>query len=277
MSQGVALLTLLLTFGSAIGLGLFIHRMEVRKSDLDRRERRLVGEGMSATLGFVGGAAAFLLGVLLLSALDHYRATDNVVTDEALAFSSAFDSAARLPDPHSEKIQRDLVCLMRSVATNAWAATEREDLGGSPNTKAWWVRTIADLDRVEPTTASQTVSLENLNTQLVEASKAAQHRYLASESELPLAMWLLVFVSIFVLVVTLTPLLVPYPALAAVALGATFAVTAGMVWVLTAFAQPFTRHDGVYISPASLVAVTERLQTYHPNAGWGPCEALAER
>ena len=89
MSQGVALLTLLLTFGSAVGLGLLIHRMEVRNSDLDRRERRLVGEGMSATLGFVGGAAAFLLGVLLLSSLDHYRATDNIVTDEALAFSAA--------------------------------------------------------------------------------------------------------------------------------------------------------------------------------------------
>lgn len=51
------------------------------------------------------------------------------------------------------------------------------------------------------------------------------------------------------LVFTLTLMLRPYPMMAALSLGTILVLGVAMVWVLTAFATPFTRGDSVYISP----------------------------
>jgi len=90
----LALAVLLLVFALAVGLGLLIHRAEIRRGIIDSRDRRLVGDGMNGALAFLGGSAAFLLGVLMLTSVDHYNATDDIVTAEALHYSSAFDATA---------------------------------------------------------------------------------------------------------------------------------------------------------------------------------------
>ena len=270
-----ALGILFVVFAIAVGLGLFIHRLEVRKGLIDNRDRRLVGDGMNGALGFLGGSAAFLLGVLMLASIDHYNATDDIVTQEALAYSAAYDSTAGLAATDKSKIQRDLVCLMRSVTTNSWAATQSEDLTGSENTHAWRARAIDDANAVEPKTTVQENSLGNLQSELVNASKSGQERLLAADSNLPAALWILVYISIFVLALALTLLLRPYPVLATTTLSAILILSTAMVWVLTAFAEPFTQDDGVYISPRALNAVMVRLQGTYPGPAWEPCEQLA--
>lgn len=271
----VALIVLFAVFAVAVGLGLIIHRIEVRKGLIDNRDRRLVGDGMNGALGFLGGSAAFLLGVLMLASIDHYNATEDIVTQEALAYSAAYDSTAGLAAADKSKIQRDLVCLMRSVTTNSWAATQSEDLTGSENTHAWRGRVIDDANAVEPKTTVQENSLGNLQSELVNASKSGQERLLAADSNLPAALWILVYISIFVLALALTLLLRPYPVLATTTLSAILILSTAMVWVLTAFAEPFTQDDGVYISPRALNAVMVRLQGTYPGPAWEPCEQLA--
>lgn len=271
-----ALLTLFAVFAVAVGLGLFIHRIEVHKGLIDNRDRRLVGDGMNGALGFLGGSAAFLLGVLMLASIDHYNATDDIVTQEALSYSAAYDSTAGLPGQDKAKLQRDLVCLMRSVSTNSWAATQAEDLTGSENSHAWRARALEDANGVEPKTTVQENSLGNLQSELVNASKSGQERLLAADSNLPAALWILVYISIFVLTLALTLLLRPYPVLATTTLGAILVLSTAMVWVLTAFAEPFSKDDGVYISPRALNSVMVRLEGSYPGPAWEPCEQLAK-
>lgn len=276
ISLPVVLGVLAAVFAAAVALGLLIHRAGSRQIS-EGHGSPLGSEGMSGALGFVGGAAAFLLGVLMLASVDHYNATKATAGDEALAYAAAFDSTAGLASPDAAKIQRDLICLMRSVATNSWTAAEIHDLTGSDNSHSWRKRAFNDANATEPKTKVQENSLAILQDELINASKTGQQRLLAAESDLPLALWILVYVSIFVLTVILTSLLRAHASrlYAVAALTAVLILSAAMLWTLTAFAEPFSR-DGVYIAPRALDAVMVRMQGTYPDANWGPCEVLAD-
>lgn len=269
---------LAVVFAAAIGMGLLIHRLHSRRAGTNDPDESLGGDGLGGAVGFIGGAAAFLLGVLMLASLDHYNATKTIVAEEALAYSAAFDSTDGLAPADQGVMQRDLICLMRSVATNSWAAAEAEDLRGSANTHAWRRRASDDADGVDPKTKAQEDSLDTLQSELIDASKSGQQRLLAAEGDLPLALWILVFVSIFALISILTALLRAHPSrtLASTSLAATLILSTAMVLTLTTFDEPFNKADGVYISPRALNAVLVRLQGTYPGADWQPCETLAD-
>lgn len=274
-NMALALGLLFLCFGAAAGVGVLIHRIEQHKGLIEQRDRPLVSEGAGGALGFVGGAAAFLLGVLMLASIDHYNGTNDVVTEEALSYSVAFDGSAGLAPDDRAKIQRGLVCLMRSVATKSWAATENADLAGSENTHAWRARVLRDANAVDPKTPVQENSLATVQSELLQASKFGQQRLLDADSDLPTQLWFVVYLSMFVLTLALTVLLRPYPLLAITSLVTVAVLSTAMVWALTAFAEPFTKGDGVYISPRALNAVMVRLQSTYPGVAWDPCEELA--
>jgi hypothetical protein len=153
-----ALAGLVVAFGAAVGLGLVAQRIEVRRNLIGGRDGRLVSDGMGGAGGFLGGAAAFLLGVLMLASIDHYYATRSGVDAEAVAYAAAFNAAATLPASDQDRIQRDLVCLMRSVSTDSWEATAAEQLTGARNTDLWRARIRGDVGgRTEDPPRSPTV------------------------------------------------------------------------------------------------------------------------
>lgn len=118
-------------------------------------------------------------------------------------------------------------------------------------------------------------SLGTVHFALIEASQAGQQRLLEAKSNLPTPMWILVYVSVFVLTLALTALLRPYPVLAVTSLATILLLSTAMVWTLTAFAEPFSKDDGVFIAPDALNGVMVRLQSTYPGAAWEPCEELA--
>lgn len=277
ITQSFVLITLALVFLAGIGAGVVIRRIHLRRAGVTDPDEHLGGDGMAGAIGFIGGAAAFLLSVLMLASLDHYNGTKTIVADEALAYYAAFESADEFKPDDQAKIRRDLVCLMRSVATYSWAAAAAEDLTGSDNTHAWHRRVSADASTVEVKTKAQQNSLSTLQSEIINATKSGQQRLLAAESDLPLALWLLVFLSIFALTSILTALLLAHPsrALAVTALSAVLLLSAAMVWTLAMFDEPFHQGDGVYISPRAINAAMVRLEQTHPGAAWDPCELLA--
>lgn len=278
-TPSLIMIYLAIVFATGIIAGLMIHRAYLRGVDNARPADPAGGEGMSGAVGFIGGTAAFLLSLLMLGSLDHYNSTKAIVADEALAYSAAFESTNELAPEDQAKARRDLVCLMRSVATNSWAAAQSEDLTGSDNTHAWRRRASADATTVTTRTKAQENSLNTLQTELINASKSGQQRLLAAEADLPIALWGLVFLSIFVLVAMLTALLSSYPSriLAVTSMVGALLMSAAMVWTLSAFDQPFDQGDGVYISPRDINAVMVRMEGTYPGAAWAPCELLADR
>ena len=270
-----ALLALGLVFCLAVGLGWLIHRLEIQRGLVAKRDHALVSDGISGALGFIGGTASFLLGVLMLTSIDHFKATQEVARAEATAFSAAFDATAALADEPQSLIRRDLVCLMRSVVEDSWHATAWGDLTGDENTHSWVLRAHATLYGVDAERSTEEAALQRVGDQLAEAVMAGQSRLLSAAAFMPITLWILVYVGLFVVFLVVTLLLRPYPLLASVALVSMLLLTAAMIWTLAAYEEPFNQDDGVYIAPNALDAVMTRLRDAYPGPAWEPCERLA--
>ena len=269
------LLGLVVTFGLGWLAAMRMARLETARGMIDKREGSLVADGAQGVLGFVGGASAFLIGVLMLASVDHFNATSEVANDEAIAYSAAFQNSVALPDPALQIVQRDLVCLMRSVATDSWNAATTGDLTGDRNSNAWRAKTVSDFGTIALASGGSSDALDAVASEVRDAAKFGQHRLLAGESTLPLAMWALLYLSLLVLTFLMTLMMRSYPLLLALCLGATFIVSAGMISVLVAFAEPFDTDTGVYISPRALESVLITAQESQPGALWDSCERLS--
>ena len=269
------LLGLVVTFGLGWLAAMRMARLETARGMIDKREGSLVADGAQGVLGFVGGASAFLIGVLMLASVDHFNATSEVANEEAIAYSAAFQNSVALPDPARQIVQRDLVCLMRSVATDSWNAATTGDLTGDRNSNAWRAKTVSDFGTIALASGGSSDALDAVASEVRDAAKFGQHRLLAGESTLPLAMWALLYLSLLVLTFLMTLMMRSYPLLLALCLGATFIVSAGMISVLVAFAEPFDTDTGVYISPRALESVLITAQESQPGAVWDSCERLS--
>jgi hypothetical protein len=269
------LLGLVVTFGLGWLAAMRMARLETARGMIDKREGSLVADGAQGVLGFVGGASAFLIGVLMLASVDHFNATSEVANDEAIAYSAAFQNSVALPDPALQIVQRDLVCLMRSVATDSWNAATTGDLTGDRNSNAWRAKTVSDFGTIALASGGSSDALDAVASEVRDATKFGQQRLLAGESTLPLAMWALLYLSLLVLTFLMTLMMRSYPLLLALCLGATFIVSAGMISVLVAFAEPFDTDTGVYISPRALESVLITAQESQPGAVWDSCERLS--
>ena len=269
------LLGLVVTFGLGWLAAMRMARLESARGMIDKREGSLVADGAQGVLGFVGGASAFLIGVLMLASVDHFNATSEVANDEAIAYSAAFQNSVALQDPALQIVQRDLVCLMRSVATDSWNAATTGDLTGDRNSNAWRAKTVSDFGTIALASGGSSDALDAVASEVRDAAKFGQQRLLAGESTLPLAMWALLYLSLLVLTFLMTLMMRSYPLLLALCLGATFIVSAGMISVLVAFAEPFDTDTGVYISPRALESVLITAQESQPGAVWDSCERLS--
>lgn len=269
------LLGLVVTFGLGWLAAMRMARLETARGMIDKREGSLVADGAQGVLGFVGGASAFLIGVLMLASVDHFNATSEVANEEAIAYSAAFQNSVALPDPARQIVQRDLVCLMRSVATDSWNAATTGDLTGDRNSNAWRAKTVSDFGTIALASGGSSDALDAVASEVRDATKFGQQRLLAGESTLPLAMWALLYLSLLVLTFLMTLMMRSYPLLLALCLGATFIVSAGMISVLVAFAEPFDTDTGVYISPRALESVLITAQESQPGAVWDSCERLS--
>ena len=211
----------------------------------------------------------------MMTSIDHFNATKEIVRDEALAYSAAFDATVAIPAEQQLLIRHDLVCLMQSVVRDSWNASEANDLTGDENTQAWMVRVFANLKGYSSEQATEQAAIDRVQDQLGEAMQAGQTRLLSATVFLPFPLWVVVYLSVFILLLVVTVLMRPNPLLQAVLLACMFLLSASMIWALVAFQKPFNKSDGVYIAPDALEAVMIRLRDVYPGPAWEPCERLA--
>ncbi len=100
------------------------------------KSRNEIGR-LGDTIAFVGGAFGILLGLLLLFAVEHYNKADDASRNEAIASVALFNGLSPYPTEQRDQARHDLVCLMRSSATDDWRAVEGADLTGSEVTATW--------------------------------------------------------------------------------------------------------------------------------------------
>lgn len=238
------------------------------------RDLPLVGDGFSGTLGIAGGSVAFILGLLLIFAVEQYSDADSAATDEALAYAAAFTAAANLDSDQRDQVMRDLVCLMRSIKYDAWAAAQKHDLTGSDNERAWTFQVQKSLVRVADESRDGRDTLGLLESKLLDAQQAGQKRLLFAKTELPWPIWPIIHFSIFITSLLIASALHANASLMLVSLTCHGSLTGIIVAALVVFSGPF---DGVGhdLEPAALDSVLIRLENLYPGQFWSPCPRLA--
>ncbi|MCX6433279.1 MAG: hypothetical protein NTX29_10980 [Actinobacteria bacterium] len=240
-----AVLLACIVAGAAVGL--WIHRRvasggsggEVDHHDMDR-----LGE----TIGFIGGAFGILLGLLLIFSVQHYGDARNSARDEAVASSSLFKSASPFTQVERDRLRRDLVCLMRSSATDDWTAGESKDLTGSSITNAWEAQVQADVEKLTYDTDARNGYQYFIVQDSLDVSKARQARLLYTQPDIPLLVRMSVIACSIILLVT--------------------------IGTLTALDEPFTG-AGSSVTPVALNGALTRLHDATPGPIWDPCPTMS--
>jgi len=271
--SSLLLMTLILLgcVGLGILLGIIVVRLGHNHDPLD--DTGFVADGLSATLGTVGGLLAFVLGFLVVFTLDNYTAAQDVASQEAAAYSAAFEAAVLLPPERGEPIQRDLACLIDSVRTEGWFYAEGDRPTADDVIEAWWVQTRIDLGLLPEAGALQEYAAETVYSSLAEARSLGEQRLLMNGSSVPGIIWIIIWLSITALV-TLTYVCLRNNTFILLTSISVLAVVIGVVlWALITFANPFSASDGTAVEAEDLGATLVRLQDTYPTPAsiWDPC------
>ena len=263
---------LLACVGIGIGAGVLMVRMGRNHDPLD--DTGFVADGLSATLGTIGGLLAFVLGFLVVFTLDGYTAAQDVASSEASSYSAAFEASVLLPDELGGPIRRDLACLINAVQTEGWYFTEGDGPSADDNVEAWWAKARESLKGLPESSALQEYATETVYSSLAEARSLGEQRVLMNGSSIPVIIWWIIFVA-FTATIALTYVSLRNNSFIVLAsIGILTIVVGAVIWALITFANPFSAADGTAVAADDLTSTVERLQDTYPGPYWEPCERL---
>ncbi len=264
---GVAIL--LGCVGIGILVGIVIVRLGRNHDPLD--DTGFVADGLSATLGTVGGLLAFALGFLHVFTLDNYTSAQDVAANEASAYSAAFEAAVLLPADQAEPIKRDVACLIESVRTEGWYFSSGDGPSADDNLELWWVTTRQSLGSLTEPTPLQEYAVETIFASLAEARSLGEQRVLMNDSAVPPVIWVVIYIA-FAATIALTYVSLRNNTFILLAsIGLMTIVVAAVVWTLFTFANPFSPTDGTAVQADDLSGTVERLRDTYPGPAWEPC------
>ncbi|TXH42733.1 MAG: DUF4239 domain-containing protein [Actinobacteria bacterium] len=254
-------------------------RRDRRANDADHAEAvddERSTDRITDSLAFVGGAYGILLGLLLVFAVGHFVDTRQAAREEAISAVALFNSVEPYPAEQRDRVRHDLICLMRSSATDDWAASTASDFTGSENTNAYAVAVQRQLEALPQESAVEASNHYFVTDSNLALAKARQLRLLYAAPEIPPAVWVVIYVSAFVFVGLMAFHLGERRRLARVALPATGLVLVAIVGSLAVLDTPFSG-AGVALRPLALEAALTRLQDAYPEPAsmWSGCDRLA--
>lgn len=231
---------------------------------------------LTDAIAFVGGAYGIVLGLLLVFAVQHFVDTRQVSREEAFTAAALFSAVEPFDDAQRDQVRRDLVCYMRALATDDWAAARMTDPTGSENASAYGQR----MQRGVQDLTLDTVSQENSHFYATEAVlmlvSDRQLRLLYANPEIPPIVWVVILAAAMVFTGLMAFHLHDNRTLARVAIGATTVVLLVITTALVMLDKPYVG-VGAALQPVALEGTLRQIQDAYPDlAYWEPCPRLAE-
>jgi hypothetical protein len=230
----VALVVHLLILWASIALGLAAAWL------LGKWTKNADPGGFGPALSFIASSFGLLLGLLVVFAANHYSSTRTSAETEASTFVAMFDTVAGLPSPTRENVQHEIVCYMRSIATDDWGAQEREESHEAPATRASGDRLRAALRTLPPTSNRATSIYGRAEAQITDAGKAREELLFKARPTIPTILWVVVFVGAALLTFLIASELSAEGATRLAALGAVIVMLSFVIGVLVSLDRPFS-------------------------------------
>lgn len=231
---------------------------------------------LSDSIGFVGGTYGILLGLLLVFAVGHFVDTRQASRDEAVTTAALFTAVNPFPAESRDPLRHDIVCFMRSTATDDWQAARAGDLTGSENTSAYAATIQRQIEELPQDEAVEASNHYFVTEEVLDVSKYRQMMLLYSLPEIPPVVWFVVLVSAFVFTTLMVRHLGTRRRLARLAVLATGLVLVSVIGSLVLLDSPYVGL-GSALRPVAMDAALTRLQDAYPEPAsvWEPCERLA--
>ena len=266
-------LGLLLSTGLGIAVGILLRR-HLQRNELAQDSTESAAGFFTDALAYVSGVLGIMLGLMLFFSVQVYEEVRQSARDEAVALADVYENADFFPATPADQLRRDTICLMRSVATDSWTSAQSGDLTGDENTAAWAAQARSSIADLPTRTSTQQEAQAQTMTAFQEAQNARQKRILSSVFSLPLIVWIVIDLGVFVFAALMMVSLPDRPRTALILIGACLLFTMGVVGALSMFATPFT-HIGVSVKPDDIEGALLRLEDIYPDQDWSPCERLA--
>jgi hypothetical protein len=214
---------------AAVALAVVVHR---------RGARDEAPEYQSA-LTFVGAAYGLLLGLLVVFAVGHFSDVRHESQQEASSLVALEDTVRVYPPETSDRVRRDVVCYMRSIVDDDWPSMERGNHLEARRTLAFGDRVRADVRNLPSGDPMQGSAYGRANTLITDAGQSRQRLLFFTEPEIPIALWIVIYVGAFLVILLLTAHYATRPAGRIAALGSVAVLMTVVVGVLGMLDQPF--------------------------------------
>ena len=236
-----------------------------------RRDRT----GLTDAVAFIGGAFGIILGLLLVFAVQHFADTRELARQEASSSVALFNAVSPFPEEDRREIRRSTICYMRSVVSEDWEASRNADLTGSENTAAWSGRIQRRVDSVPLDTEVRKSTHYFLVENSLQLDAERTIRLQLALPEIPVAIWLVIFICAFAFITLMTIHLGPRRRLRIITNVTSGAVLVAIVASLASLDEPYTGSTAT-VTPIAMESALLSLQDAHPAEDWSPCPRLAE-
>ena len=253
-------------------LGKYLHRIISNKSNKESSKGELTRLG--ETVGFVGGAAGILLGLLLVFAVQHYADAQDAARAEAVNNAKLFYSLGSFNESESIDTRQTLLCYMESVTAEDWKATAAGDVTGAENTTAWTKELRSKILNLTLEDEKQSTGYFILVEHNDNIPELRQFRLLIAQPQIPGIVWFVIYLASFVLSALLALQLADRKYLGRVSISATYVILGVTVAALGVLDHPFA--EGVAsLQPVAMQGTIQTLQDSYPEAIPSDCPVLA--
>jgi NADH:ubiquinone oxidoreductase subunit 6 (subunit J) len=236
----VRVLILWAVIALAVALSVFMHKR--RKND-EAPEYQPV-------LAFVGASYGLLLGLLVVSAMNHYSDTRRETPKEATSLVALWDTLSVYPRETRDPVRHDLLCYMRAIVEDDWPAMEGGSRLEDSRTIAFGDRLRAGLRKLPVDDTRQSSAYGRAATLIADAGQSRQQLLFFIEPEVPNLLWVLIYLGAFVLVFLLGTHYADEPRGRFGALGSVTALLTVIVVVLTLLDHPY--EAGARVEPDAM-------------------------
>lgn len=226
----VRLLILWGVVASAIAVAVLVHR--TRTADDEPPDYRVV-------LGFVSSAYGLLLGLLVVFAVGHYSDARSKAEDEATSLVALYDAVGVYPPDTRDVVRHNLVCYMRSIVSDDWPSMEDGNSTESSRTLAFGDRVRADIRDLPLGTQRGSSAYGRAVGFITDAGEARQQLLFFTEARIPTALWVVIYVGVFLLVFLIALHYTDDPRGRVTALASLTVLLTVVVAVLTTLDRPF--------------------------------------
>lgn len=231
---------------------------------------------LTDAIAFVGGAYGIVLGLLLVFAVQHFVDTRQASREEAITAAALFSAVEPFDAEPRDQVRRDLVCYVRALATDDWAAARVTDPTGSENASAYGLQMQQGVQELPLDTVSQENSHFYATEAVLKLVSERQLRLLYANPEIPAIVWVVILVAAMVFTGLMAYHLRDDQAVARVAIGSTTVVLVVITTALVMLDRPFVGL-GAALQPVALEGTLRQIQDAYPDPMlWEPCDRLAE-